>query len=70
MLNVNIAFGFGAAFDFHFGRILRAPKWIQKIGFEWLFRFFQDPRRLWRRYFIGNLQFIYIIICDIFKRNF
>jgi N-acetylglucosaminyldiphosphoundecaprenol N-acetyl-beta-D-mannosaminyltransferase len=69
-LNAKIAFGVGAAFDFHSGRIERAPKWIQKIGFEWLFRFFQDPRRLWRRYFIGNLQFIYLILCDIIKKNF
>ena len=67
ILECKVAIGVGAAFDFHSGRVERAPIWVQKLGFEWLFRFTQDPRRLWKRYIIGNLQFIIIIIKEFFK---
>ncbi len=52
----------GAAFDFHSGRIKQAPRWIQRSGFEWLFRLLQEPRRLWRRYIIGNPRFIWLLL--------
>lgn len=61
-LNVNVAFGVGAAFDFHSGKIKRAPFWMQKAGLEWLYRLSQDPFRLWKRYVFGNLEFILIIL--------
>lgn len=48
----------GALFDVMAGVLPRAPKWMQTIGLEWLFRFFQEPRRLWKRYLIGNCTFI------------
>nr|WP_254925661.1 MULTISPECIES: WecB/TagA/CpsF family glycosyltransferase [unclassified Rhodococcus (in: high G+C Gram-positive bacteria)] len=51
--------GVGAAFDFHSGTVREAPEWVQKSGIEWLYRLSQDPRRLWRRYLIGNVQFLY-----------
>lgn len=44
------AVGVGAAFDFLRGAIPRAPRWIQRLGLEWLFRLASEPRRLWRRY--------------------
>jgi len=44
--------GIGAAFDFHSGVIVRAPKWLQNSGLEWLHRLFSEPRRLWRRYLV------------------
>lgn len=50
--------GVGAAFDFVAGTVQEAPPWIQRSGLEWLFRLTQDPRRLWRRYVFGNLQFV------------
>ena len=50
--------GVGAAFDFAAGTVSEAPKWIQQSGFEWAFRFMSEPRRLWRRYLIGNAHFI------------
>lgn len=53
-----ILLGVGAAFDFHSGRIDQAPRWIQRSGFEWLFRVCKDPKRLWKRYAIGNSLFI------------
>lgn len=42
--------GVGAAFDFHAGLKEQAPRWIQRSGFEWLFRLVTEPKRLWRRY--------------------
>lgn len=52
----------GAAFDIHSGRVRQAPRWIQRSGFEWLFRLLQEPRRLWRRYVIGNPRFIWLLL--------
>jgi N-acetylglucosaminyldiphosphoundecaprenol N-acetyl-beta-D-mannosaminyltransferase len=49
-LRVPVLIGVGAAFDFHAGIKKQAPRWIQRSGFEWLFRFMTEPRRLWRRY--------------------
>ncbi len=54
-----VMMGVGAGFDFHARTIRRAPKWIQKLGFEWLFRLFQDPTRLFRRYLVTNVKFIW-----------
>lgn len=48
----------GAAFDIHAGRVRQAPRWIQRTGFEWLFRLAVEPRRLWRRYLRNNPEFI------------
>lgn len=48
----------GAAFDFQAGTVQEAPVWIQRSGFEWLYRLGSEPKRLWRRYLIGNIQFL------------
>lgn len=58
LLEVNIMLGVGAAFDFHSGRVKQAPRWIQRSGFEWLYRVACEPRRLWRRYFRNNPRFL------------
>lgn len=50
--------GIGAAFDFHTGQVKRAPRWMQRSGLEWAYRLFQEPRRLWRRYFILAPKFL------------
>lgn len=50
--------GVGAAFDFHSGRIRQAPRWIQRSGFEWLFRLGTEPRRLAPRYLRTNPLFV------------
>ena len=50
--------GIGAAFDFFSGRIPQAPRWIQRSGFEWLYRLSKDFRRLWRRYILDNVVFL------------
>jgi N-acetylglucosaminyldiphosphoundecaprenol N-acetyl-beta-D-mannosaminyltransferase len=62
LLHAPVLIAVGAAFDFHSGRIRQAPSWVQQCGFEWLFRLSQDPRRLWKRYVIGNSTFIAAIL--------
>jgi N-acetylglucosaminyldiphosphoundecaprenol N-acetyl-beta-D-mannosaminyltransferase len=57
-LDTTLMVGVGAAFDFFTGRVRQAPRWIQRCGLEWLFRFFQEPRRLFVRYFKYNPLFI------------
>jgi len=47
----------GAVFDFYAGKINRAPNWMIKIGMEWFYRLVKEPKRMWRRYLIGNLKF-------------
>jgi N-acetylglucosaminyldiphosphoundecaprenol N-acetyl-beta-D-mannosaminyltransferase len=49
--------GVGAAFDLLAGRVTRAPGWMQRAGMEWCYRLIQEPRRLWKRYLIGNTEF-------------
>lgn len=65
-----IALGVGAAFDFHAGTKSRPPLWVQKNGFEWLYRLASEPRRLWKRYLISNTQFIYFSLGDFLKSAF
>lgn len=61
-LNAKIALPVGALFDYIAGEVYRAPRWITDNGFEWLARLVIEPRRLWRRYIIGNPLFIYRVI--------
>ena len=56
--NSPFVMGVGGSFDVVAGVTERAPKWVQIRGFEWLYRLVQEPRRMWRRYVIGNAQFI------------
>ena len=62
-----VMMGVGAGFDFHAGTIRRAPKWIQNIGFEWLYRLFQDPGRLVKRYFVTNVKYMYYMLLEKFR---
>jgi len=57
-LDTTLMVGVGAAFDLLSGRVRQAPRWIQRSGFEWLYRTLQEPRRLWKRYFKNNPLFI------------
>jgi N-acetylglucosaminyldiphosphoundecaprenol N-acetyl-beta-D-mannosaminyltransferase len=64
-LNASVLLGVGAAFDFHAGLKRQAPRWIQRSGFEWLFRLLTEPRRLWRRYLVNNPTFIFLITLQL-----
>jgi N-acetylglucosaminyldiphosphoundecaprenol N-acetyl-beta-D-mannosaminyltransferase len=54
-LPVGVCVGVGGTFNFIAGRLSRAPAWMQQSGLEWLHRLKQEPRRLWRRYLLGDL---------------
>ena len=61
-----VLIGVGAAFDFHTGRLARAPLWMQKAGLEWLHRFASEPKRLWRRYLIYAPRFVFLSLIETF----
>lgn len=67
-LEVNCHIGtIGAVFDFFAGTVKRAPAAWQEAGFEWLYRLIKEPRRMWRRYLVGNLQFLLYILEEKIK---
>ena len=59
---VNFIMGVGGSFDVVAGHVKRAPLWMQNVGLEWFYRFSQEPRRMWKRYLIGNVKFIILVI--------
>ncbi len=63
-LDTAVLIGVGAAFDFHSGRIHQAPRWLQRSGFEWLFRLCTEPRRLAARYLITNPLFVLHVLAQ------
>jgi N-acetylglucosaminyldiphosphoundecaprenol N-acetyl-beta-D-mannosaminyltransferase len=68
VLNAPVIVGAGAAFDFCSGAKPQAPRWMQNSGLEWFFRLCCEPRRLWKRYLIGNSLFLIYLIKDSFKK--
>ena len=69
VLNVPVLIAVGAAFNFHAGTVPQAPRWMMRCGLEWLFRLLAEPRRLWRRYLIGNPRFIFLAIRQLLTRR-
>jgi N-acetylglucosaminyldiphosphoundecaprenol N-acetyl-beta-D-mannosaminyltransferase len=68
-LPVKVVMGNGAAFDVLAGFFHRPPLWIQKIGMEWFYRLCIEPRRLWKRYILGNLQFVLTIVAQAVEQR-
>lgn len=66
---VNFVMGVGGSFDVIAGKVKRAPIWMQKMGLEWFYRFAQEPQRMWKRYLIGNTQFIRLVLKEAFSKN-
>lgn len=62
-----VMIGVGAAFDYHAGIIRRAPLWMQRAGLEWFYRLCAEPRRLWKRYLVTNVLFLYYAVCQLLK---
>jgi len=62
----SVGIGVGGLFDFYGGRIPRAPLWLREIGGEWVYRLLQEPRRMWRRYLIGNAVFLWRVTRERF----
>lgn len=67
-LEVNCHIGtIGAVFDFFAGTVKRAPEAWQRAGLEWLYRLVKEPRRMWRRYLLGNVQFLLYMLEEKIK---
>ena len=64
-----VLIGVGTGFDYLAGYIKRAPRWMQRMSLEWLYRLLQDPKRLWRRYFTSNVKFICLTRMDKKQRE-
>lgn len=64
---VNFIMGVGGSFDVVAGVVKRAPVWMQKAGLEWFYRFAQEPKRMWKRYLVGNTKFILLVLREKFK---
>jgi len=64
-LDVPVMIGIGAAFDLISGKVRQSPRWIQRSGFEWLYRLVQEPRRLWRRYLKNNPLFVWRLFLQL-----
>jgi N-acetylglucosaminyldiphosphoundecaprenol N-acetyl-beta-D-mannosaminyltransferase len=73
LINIPFIMGVGGSFDVVSGLVKRAPVWMRRIGFEWLYRVIQEPKRMWKRYLVGNSAFIYIVLNEkrkqLFKQN-
>jgi N-acetylglucosaminyldiphosphoundecaprenol N-acetyl-beta-D-mannosaminyltransferase len=63
---VKLIMGVGGAFDVLAGAVPRAPRWMQAAGLEWAWRLMLEPRRLWRRYLVGNGRFLWLVLRDRF----
>jgi len=60
-LRVPVAVGIGGSFEILSGQALRAPEWMRSKGLEWFYRFVHEPGRLWKRYLIGNAEFLWCV---------
>lgn len=61
-MKIPFAMGVGGTFDVMSGMVKRAPLWMQKTGFEWFYRFLQEPRRMFKRYFIEDMAFVGLLL--------
>jgi N-acetylglucosaminyldiphosphoundecaprenol N-acetyl-beta-D-mannosaminyltransferase len=61
-LRVPLVIGIGGSFEILSGKLRRAPAWMQSSGLEWAYRLSQEPARLWRRYLIGNSEFLWHVV--------
>lgn len=66
-ISAQLMLGVGAAFDFIAGTKRQAPAWMQRSGLEWVFRMITEPRRLWKRYLVGNSLFLWLLCKKFIK---
>lgn len=59
--NINFIMGVGGSFDVVAGHVKRAPIWMQQLGLEWFYRVLQEPKRMFKRYLVGNVKFIVLM---------
>ncbi|WP_305821834.1 WecB/TagA/CpsF family glycosyltransferase [Massilia brevitalea] len=68
-MKIPFAMGVGGTFDVAIGLVRRAPRWMQRAGLEWFYRFLQEPRRMFRRYFIDDMAFVWLFIKEAAGRK-
>jgi N-acetylglucosaminyldiphosphoundecaprenol N-acetyl-beta-D-mannosaminyltransferase len=61
-LKIPLAVGIGGSFEILSGQSQRAPEWMRSKGLEWFYRFAHEPGRLWKRYLIGNAEFVWCLM--------
>ncbi len=66
-LQVPVAIGVGAAFSFVAGTVSRCPEWIGRLGFEWVYRLFREPKKLWRRDLLAGPRFLIKVGLELFR---
>lgn len=67
-MKIPFAMGVGGTFDVAVGKVKRAPVWMQNVGLEWFYRFLQEPRRMFRRYFIEDMGFFLLLAKEFVRR--
>lgn len=68
VIEVPFSMGVGGSFDVVAGLVKRAPNWAQNAGLEWLWRLVQEPKRLWRRYLLGNPYFVWLVARELVRK--
>ncbi|MFD2966741.1 WecB/TagA/CpsF family glycosyltransferase [Sphingobacterium bambusae] len=68
MPNIRLFMALGATIDFEAGNITRAPRWMQRLSLEWLYRMSKEPKRLWKRYMVDDLPFFGLILREKLNR--
>jgi N-acetylglucosaminyldiphosphoundecaprenol N-acetyl-beta-D-mannosaminyltransferase len=67
-MKIPFAMGVGGTFDVAAGKVKRAPRWMQQVGLEWFYRFLQEPKRMFRRYFIDDMAFGGMLLRELWRR--
>lgn len=67
-MKIPFAMGVGGTFDVAVGKVKRAPLWMQNNGLEWFYRFLQEPRRMFKRYFIDDIAFFWLLAKEATRR--
>lgn len=67
--NIPFIMGVGGSFDVVAGKVKRAPLWMQNSGLEWLYRVIQEPKRMFKRYLVGNSKFLLLTLIEKFKKS-
>ena len=68
-MKIPFAMGVGGTFDVAVGRVKRAPLWMQGAGLEWFYRFLQEPRRMFKRYFVDDMAFFWLLLKEAASRR-
>ena len=61
-IGAGFVMGVGGSFDVYAGGVRRAPRWMRRIGLEWVYRVVQEPRRMWRRYVVDAPRFAWLVL--------